>query len=248
MRKLTEFQSKVYELVKRMKQIYDLKSDDKIISDRIQRGSKSPISDAYEEEFAKFLSTVLDNRYSFIIDFHLSKYCKEEGKYKQFFKPDILVLEKVDEEKSRVCAIFECKCDISYAEDNWVENMHSRMKFFNEFNVKFKRYLAKQNQETGKLELVRDENSIPERTSHILLESVENLKTLGIVLCKANDHNRWGKVTDTSEYPNVKVMYLSNQHLNNPSVNIDDILELNKGFWDTQLKDYLVKEMKLLLK
>ncbi|MBQ0140471.1 MAG: hypothetical protein KBT36_14400 [Kurthia sp.] len=67
----------MFDLVQTMQQIYFTKSGDKIISNKIQRGAKSPISDLFEEEFTKFLSTVLDDKYSFIIDFPLSKYDKE---------------------------------------------------------------------------------------------------------------------------------------------------------------------------
>lgn len=60
-----------------MQNLYNRKSEDKIISEKIQRGTKSPISSFSEEEFALFLSKILDDKYRFIIDFQLSRFSKD---------------------------------------------------------------------------------------------------------------------------------------------------------------------------
>ena len=71
-----------------------------------------------------------------------------------------------------------------------------------------------------------------------------NLKTLGVVLCQDKDHKRWNQLTNIEEInkeldnkiDNVKIVYLSDKHLNSPLTNLDEVLKKIRFFGSMKLK------------
>lgn len=243
--KLTSFQRGIFNLISDTAKLYKKKSSDKIISKQIQRGTKSPISDFFEEEFTKLLSDVLVDKYEFIIDFHLSMY-DLNGKYThKHIKPDILVLESINPTESLVKAIFELKLDVSYTSDNWIEDIDKKINNFTNYKIKFRKY--KTQLENGISILDYNQKGEPKRTEHIKLRVSNNLKAVGLVLCKDNDHNRWHNVTDSSKFNNIETFYLSKEHLNNPKIDLQSVLKQNNNQW-LNLENYIRKSMNLEFK
>ncbi|MFJ5717297.1 hypothetical protein [Neobacillus sp. NPDC093127] len=243
------FQEGIFELLQKMATLYQQKSSDKIVSPKIQRGTKSPISGAFEEEFTKLLANTLEGNYYYIIDFQLSKYYLNGTYTYKHFRPDVLILEKVNERESIVRAVFELKIDISYASDYWVNEMKQRLDYFTDFIVKFRLFKTKLIEHDLFLEI--NHKNEPARTDHIILKPCSELKSIGLVLCRDNDHNRWDSVTSTENVSNVKVFYLSKEHLNKSSIDLEKLRDV-KNMEPLQqwkgLEDYMRNEMNLIFK